>query len=172
MKTMALYQRISELGKSTRDKQAEITVAEVWHLHRHLTMRYDVLETTNILHSFVKSKDLKLIMGKGKGILLDQIRGLEKLVKEYGIILPVRPPADSKSFSKIEIINDRYVFRRIFRGIQSFIENHAAAYIHSTSPKLREHFKKFLFKELELYDLLMEYGKQKGFLFVPPMYRK
>lgn len=172
MKTIGLYQRLSELGKSTRDKQTEISVAEVWHLHEHISLRYEVLETTNVLRSFIKSKDLKLTVAKGSKVLQEQIKDLEKLIKEYGINIPARPPFDSKSISRIEVINDRYIFRRIFRGIQSFIEHHTAAFIHSTSPKLREQYRKFLFKELELYDMYMEYGKQKGFLLVPPMYRE
>lgn len=172
MKTLDIYQRIGEINKSTRDKQTEISVSEVWHLYNHLTMRYNVMETTNILRNFARSKDLITILDFGTKVLQSQIGILEKILKEYGIPLPIRPPFDSKSTTITEAITDRYIFRRIFRGIQSFIPYHAFAFIHSTSPKLREKFKTFLIAELDVYDKYIEYGKLKGFELVPPMYTK
>lgn len=172
MKVLELYQRIGEINKSNRDKQAKISVSEVWHLYNHLTMRYNVLETTNILRNYARSKDLKELLDFGANVLQTQIKKLETIMKEYGVPLPIRPAYDSKSLVLVEAITERYIFRRIFRGIQSFIPYHSFAFIHSTSPKLREEFRTFLLAELDIYDKFIEYGKLRGFELVPPMYAK
>jgi hypothetical protein len=172
LKTLDLLQRVKDIGKSVEDKQGEITVAEVWHLYKHLVMRYEVLETTNILKNYVEFIDFKVVIRIGIKSLQEQVDSIENLMNEYGIPLPERPPIDSKSESMLEIITDRYIFRRIFRGIQSFIPYHASAYIQSTSPKLREFFKKMLTEEISIYDKFVEYGKLRGFEYVPPVYRK
>lgn len=171
MKLPTLYQKISEIGKEPSQKQQEISVSEVWHLHGHLIMRYDVLETTNIIGNYAQSPDLKLLLSKGTTVLEAQVKTLETLMKEYDIPLPERPPYGSKSTANVEIINDRYIFRRIYRGIQSFIPIHAGAFTQSTLPKIREQFKTFLMEEIELFNMLVEYGKIKGFEEVPPKYR-
>jgi spore coat protein CotF len=172
LKTLDLLQRVKDIGKSTEEKQKEITVAEVWHLYKHLSMRYEVLETTQILKNYVKLLDFRVLINYGINNLQEQVSLIENFMNEYGIPLPERPPIDSKTETKIEIVTDRFIFRRIFRGIQSFIPDHANAYIQSTSPKLRELFKKILINEIYMYDKFVEYGKIRGFEYVPPMYRK
>ncbi|MDD4402319.1 MAG: DUF3231 family protein, partial [Desulfitobacteriaceae bacterium] len=149
-----------------------ITVAEVWHLYKHLIMRYKVLETTKTLKNYVKFSDFKVVIRIGIKGLQEQVDLIENLMNEYGIPLPERPPVDFRSVSILEIITDRYIFRRIFRGIQFFIPFHASAYIQSTTPKLREFFKKMLIEEISIYDKFVEYGKTRGFEYVPPIYKK
>jgi len=172
LKTLDLLQQLKDLGKSADEKQKEITVVEVWHLYKHLSMRYEVLETTQLLKNFVKLKDFQVVVNQGNKSLQEQIALLENFINEHGIPLPERPPIDSKTESKLEIVTDRYIFRRIFRGIQSFIPDHASAYIQSTSPRLRELFKRMLVSEIDMYDKFLEYGKLRAFIYVPPMYRK
>jgi len=89
----------------------------------------------------------------------------------YGIPLPTRPPKLLQATVNIEAITDRYIFRRIFRGIQSFLPTHTMALMHSTSPKIRELFLNFLIQELKLYDKFIEYGKFKSYEIKPPVYK-
>jgi len=42
-------QHVSDIGKSTRDKQKDIFVSEVWHIWDILIERYSVINTTQIL---------------------------------------------------------------------------------------------------------------------------
>ncbi|MDD4402578.1 MAG: hypothetical protein PHI24_12040, partial [Desulfitobacteriaceae bacterium] len=65
MKSLKLLQRAKDIGKSVEDKQDEITVAEVWHLYKHLIMRYKVLETTKTLKNYVKFSDFKVVIRIG-----------------------------------------------------------------------------------------------------------
>ena len=76
-----------------------------------------------------------------------------------------------KTTANIEMITDRYIFRRISRGIQGMIHVHAMAFTQSSMPTLREQFKIFLLQEFELYDKFIEYGEIKVFLKTPPRYR-
>ena len=49
---------------------------------------------------------------------------------------------------------------------------HTMAFIHSTSPKIRDLFMSFLIEEMKLYDKFMEYGKIKGYEIMPPAYKE
>lgn len=171
MTLVSLIQQISDITKSADEKQKEISVSEVWHLDGHLQMRYDVLETTKILKNYAQSTDLQIILNLGIKTLQSQVEVLEKLMDSYMIPLSPRPPFDDKSTANIEFFTDRFIFRKIFQGIQSFIPIHATAFTQSTNPAIREYFKGFLFEEIKLYDKFIEYGKIKGFEDIPPQYR-
>lgn len=171
MKLTSLYQKIFNTTKSTREKQKDISVAEAGHLSSHLSVRYSVLENTNILKNFTKDKDLRVLLDTGVRVLQAQVDILEKMMREYSVIMPARPPLDINVPGNLEPITDRHIYRIIFRGIQSMIPFHAQAYTESTDSVLREQFKIFLFEEIELFDGFMEYGKIKGYQMVPPRYK-
>ena len=90
---------------------------------------------------------------------------------EYGIPLPIRPPKQTQTTAHFEDITDRYIYRRILRGIQAFLPTHMTAFIHSTSPKIRGLFISFLVEEMKIYDKFIEYGKVKGYEVSPPKYK-
>lgn len=171
MKIMSSMQKINDLTKSTKDKQSLITVSEAWHLWGHLKDRYSVVYTTQILLNFAEDNDLKLVLKQGIKALQKQIIELENLSGEYGITLPRKPPAESNSTVPIEGIDDIYIFRRVFRGIQAFVPVHTEAFLTSTTTKVRQKFKQYLIEELDIYDKFVEYGKLKGFIFKPPAFR-
>lgn len=120
MKTLRRIHKMAGLGLSTRDKQTTINVSEVFHLWNHLIQRYNVIYTTEILETFARDEDLLLVLGFGKMTLGNHIKILEKEVLEYGIPLPIRPPKQTHSTVNVEQISDRYIFRRVLRGIQAF----------------------------------------------------
>lgn len=171
MKITKTIQEITESGMTTKDKQQIINVSEVFHLWNHLVQRYNVIYVTDTLEKMAQDDDLKLILNVGKKKLGDNIDELEKELVAYGIPLPNRPPKQSQTITHLESISDRYIFRRIFRGIQSFIPTHTMAVVHSTSPKIREMFMSFLIEEMKIYDKFVEYGKMKGYEIIPPKYR-
>jgi hypothetical protein len=164
-------QKLKELNMSTKDKQATMNVSEVFHLWNHLVQRYNIIYLTNILNLFAKDEDLKIILAFGKKVLESHIMLLEKEMMAYGIPLPVRHPKQAQTTASLEQISDRFIFRRVLRGIQAFLPTHTMAFMHSTSPKIRELFMSFLAEEMKLYDKLMEYGKVKGYTIMPPIYR-
>ncbi|ATW23630.1 DUF3231 family protein [Candidatus Formimonas warabiya] len=171
MKIFRKIHKISELGMSTKEKQRNVNVSEVFHLWNHLVQRYNVIYITDTLVTFARDEDLKIILNTGKKTLVGHIGTLEKEMIAYGIPLPIRPPKHTQTTSHAEQISDRYIFRRVLRGIQSFLPTHTMAFVHSTSPAIRELFMSFLIEEMKLYDKFVEYGKIKGYEIVPPMYR-
>ena len=78
MKVLKYIGKISEMGKSLRDKQRTINVSEVYHLWNHLMQRYNVIYVTNLLNSFVKDDDLKLVLNSGNKTLTKHTKLLEK----------------------------------------------------------------------------------------------
>ena len=171
MKILKYIGKISEMGKSLRDKQRTINVSEVYHLWNHLMQRYNVIYVTNLLYSFVKDDDLKLVLNSGNKTLTKHIKLLEKELLNYGIPLSLRPPKQTQKTVNSELISDRQIYRRILRGIQAFLPVHTMAFIHSTSPKLRDLFMSFMVEEMKIYDEYLEYGKIKDYLIRPPVYR-
>lgn len=171
MKILEQFQKIAELGMSTKDKQSNINVSEVFHLWNHLVQRYNVIYLTETFEMFAKDADLKAVLNAGKKALNTHVTVLEKEMITYGIPLPVRPPKQTQATANLEEISDRHIFRRILRGIQSFLPTHTAAFVHSTSPKIRELFMSFLIEEMKLYDRFMEYGKMKAYEIMPPAYK-
>ena len=171
MKILKNIKKISEMDKSLSDKQKNINVSEVYHLWNHLMQRYNVIHVTNLLNSFVKDDDLKMVLNSGKKTLTKHIGLLEKELLNYGIPLPLRPPKQTQQNAvNIELISDRHIYRRILRGIQAFLPVHNMAFIHSTSPKIRDLFMSFMIEEMKIYDLYLEYGKKKDYLVRPPGY--
>lgn len=171
MKIFKYVGKISDLRKSTRDKQRNLNVSEVFHLWNHLNQRYSVINVTDTLEFFIKDADLKLIFMLGRNTLSKNVNVLEKELAKYGIPLPTRPPKTINTTKTVEQISDRYAYRRVLRGIQAFLPTHTMALIHSTSPEIRELFMSFLIQEIKIYDKFLEYGKLKGYLILPPLYR-
>jgi len=171
MKTFRNIGKISNISKSLRDKQRTINVSEVYHLWNHLTQRYNVIYITDLLNSFVKDDDLKLVLNSGNKTLSKHVNLLEKELLSYGIPLPLRPPKQTQKTVNSELISDRQIYRRILRGIQAFLPVHTMAFIHSTSPQVRDLFMSFLNEEMKIYDQYLEYGKTKNYLIRPPVYK-
>lgn len=99
----------------------------------------------------VRDDDFKLILAVGKKTLQKNIKILEQEMIRYGIPLPVRPPKQTHTTAKLEEVSDRHIFRRILRGIQSFLPIHTTAFVHSTSPKDYSH--QFLFTNTRVFHL-------------------
>lgn len=171
MEILSEIQKLKELGMSTKDKQQIINVSEVFHLWNHLTQRYYIIYITDIFEYVARDEDLLLVIKAGKKTLSNHVEILEKEMLNYGIPLPNRPPKQSQPIEDIEEFSDRYIYRRILQGIQSFLPTYIMALIHSTSPKIRDLFISFLVEEIKLYDKFLEYGKLKGYLLEPPTYK-
>ena len=171
MKLLKYMKKITEQTLSNGDRQKVICVSDVFHLWNHLVQRYNVLHLTNFLEAFASDADLKLILTLGKKTLGEHVSKLEQEMLAYGIPLPYRHPKQTKPTYNVAAITDRYIYRRILRGMQSFLPTHVAAYIHSISPDIRELFLTFLIQELELYDKFIEFGKFKSYIITPPSYK-
>ena len=96
---------------------------------------------------------------------------LEGLSAKFEIPSPERPPSSMKSKVDPEIMEDKFVYRTIFTGLQFATELHIRAVIGTIrNDSLREIFFDYLKTELNTYDKFVKYGKLKGWLHVVPMY--
>jgi hypothetical protein len=168
---MDKLQGVTEIGKSTREKQATINVSEVFYIWDIQVMKFDMLETMHIIENFINDYDLKYIFNKIVDALKSGINEMEQLIKDYGIPFPVRPPIFSKTSTMWEHFTDRFIYEEIFGSIQSFFPILASAFMNATSPRVRKAFKNHLLLSVELQELIIEYGKLKGFLIETPIYR-
>jgi hypothetical protein len=168
---MKTFKYVGKMFKSNESTQNTINASEAYHLWNHLMQRYNVIHLTNFLSSFVKDDDLKLVLELGNKTLTKHIKLLEKELLKYAIPLPLRPPKQTQQTVNAELMSDRQIFRRISRGIQAFLPVHTMAFIHSTSPEIRDLFMSFMVEEIKIYDKFLEYGKIKNYLIKPPIYK-
>ncbi|MDQ7092503.1 DUF3231 family protein [Desulfosporosinus sp. PR] len=164
-------EKINSIGKTAKDKQSKISVSEVWHLWDLLVARYDVISETQMLKDFASDFDFKFILESGLDTLKDQVNHLERLMGEYGIPLPEKPPETVTSTVDLEEITDKYIYRRILRGIQDFLNIHLSSVSQATSAIMRGTFIAMLVEEIKIFDGFMEYGKLKGWTYTPPHYK-
>ena len=171
MKLMETLKEIGDMGNSVNEKQKQISVTEVSNLWNMLIARYDAIDLTNFLKKHTDDKDLKLILNEGLDILNSQATRLEKILNKYGVPLTDKPVASGSPSVEIETLTDEKIFREVLRGMQQFLPFEARNFQTSVDPEVRNIFKNLMLEEMELYDNYMEYGKLKGWIHQPPVYR-
>lgn len=138
----------------------------------------DTGDTTFILISaalvmlMVPGVALLYVLAKGLSSTLEgQADILEKEMNTFRLPLPTRPPKSVNLLSHGEVIDDEFIFRDVFFGIQGFLELHARV-IRSitTNDQFRKTIIEMAIEELRLFDKLVKFGKLKGWLKAPPMY--
>jgi hypothetical protein len=165
------FQKIAEIGMSPEEKQGLINVSEVFYVWDILVTKLDILDNIHLIMNYIEDKDLDFIAHQLIDGLQSGINEMEKLMKDYGLPFPTQPPVDSNISCDIEAITDRYIFQTIFEGIQCFFPLLSSGFMNCTSAKIRKAFKKHLLLSMELQELIVDYGKLKGFLYEPPIYR-
>ncbi|AGL01087.1 hypothetical protein [Desulfoscipio gibsoniae] len=170
MDIMDKIQRLKEIGKSQKEKQKYINVSEVFYVWDILVAKLDIMESVQIIENFTNDKDLKFIISRVVDVLQSGIVDMEAIMKSYGIPFPTRPPAGINTTTILEIVTDYNVYQTLFESIQSFFPILASGFMQSTSPRVRKAIKNHLLVTMELHELLVEYGKIKGYLNLPPVY--
>ena len=67
-------QQLTEIGKSTKDKQQLINVSEVFYVWDIMVMKYDIFTSVRIMENFIDDKDLKFIANQlTKGLIAGMI---------------------------------------------------------------------------------------------------
>lgn len=171
MKIAELGEVITNIGKSTKDMQRNISAGEAYHIWNTLVSRYDALNITNIFAGFTKDNDLKMIINDGLHVLNYEVNVLEKLMKEYGIPMPEKPPEQANITQDVNAITDKTIFRDIFHGIRDILKLYIHYFGESPTSHVRETFRSFVRKEMDLFDRFYEYGKLKGYLHETPTFR-
>ncbi len=163
-----IIDQLQNIGASPQEMQTKISVSEVWHLWELTSARYDVLQQTQLYENLCEDKDFKLVIASGLKTLKEQVKRKEKIMVKYGIPLPERPPSSTSFIQRSDEINDRYIYRQIFRGIQGFLHIHSSSVSQATDPTIRKLFIDLLKEEVDIFDSYAEYGKLKGWIADPP----
>lgn len=151
--------------------QKNPTIKEAAQMWLKLTARYGTFEFTNYMANLSTGPDLKAAIAIGQGVLKKQSSELEKMMQKYAVPLPEKPPGAESTAQPIDAISDRYVYRQIFRGIQSFLPIHMVAFQESSTPAVQKKFKSLLIEEINIYDKFISYGILKGWVFKPPSFK-
>lgn len=156
---------------SKQIQREQINVGEAYHLWDHLNLRYDQLQQTQFFAGFSHDEEFTVVLNLGTLTLKNQISTLENLMIQFEIPLPERPPVAMRSPIDPESLEDIYMFRTIFRGIQEAMDLHLRATVEATrNDDLRSTFREFLDAEISLFDRFLKYGKMKGWTHIPPPY--
>ena len=158
-------------GRGETAKSPTLDSGEAFLLWDHLILRYDIIESTQVFQNFVHDPEFALLLKKGLTETLEnQVDLLEKKMNTFQLPLPPRPPKSVRVTTNTTLLDDRFIFRQLFTGVQAFLDSHVRT-LRSivTNDPLRDMFIKFAKEELDVFDNLCKYGKLKGWLEVPPM---
>jgi hypothetical protein len=149
-----------------------ILAGEVHALWNFLTLRYLYLEMTDIFKNYIKDTDFKqLVAHSVSGTLNKQIQAIEALLKDYGLVLPPKPPHGINTAVNAEAMRDEMMYRIVLVGVQYFIETHAETLRMMSSDGLRNLFMGWMTEELNIFDDMVKYGKVKGWYWGAPNYK-
>ncbi len=96
----------------------------------------------------------------------------EKLIEQFMIKSPTKPPRDFAITIKINHIADDLVYRRIYNDLTSQMYFLATAYrLSITNDHVRKIIRADLESHLKNFDTLYKYGKLKGWMDDPPAYK-
>jgi spore coat protein CotF len=151
----------------------KLDAGEAFHLWDHLTFRYDNIHQTTIYYGYAVDPDFKAFLYTGiRELLLSQAEVLERECLHFGIPLPKRPPKVVATQAPNEAVPDDYMYRQISMGITGAVLMHAMALKQClTNDRVRSLFKELLLSEIDLQNMLIKYGKLKGWLNYPPNYK-
>ncbi|MBS4032248.1 MAG: DUF3231 family protein [Clostridiales bacterium] len=161
------------IGKSETAAVPTVSIAEATILWDFLLARYKCIEETSIYHNFAHDAEFKEIINRiGLDLLQYQSEKIEKQMDLYGIPLPGRSRKSFRQKDGSELFDDEYMFKQIFEGCQHFLIYVATAIGSSvTNDSLRQQFIDFFNDEVAVFNNLCKYGKLKGWLETPPVYK-
>ncbi|KAF1086202.1 hypothetical protein SPSYN_00943 [Sporotomaculum syntrophicum] len=184
LEEMDIYNGLQDLGLKKNWLQAQPeykgnksggqenpTIIEAAQMWVKLSARYDTAEFTNHMKNIATDPDLRAAISIGQDTLKKQSSELEKMMQKYAVPLPGKPPEAEITAQTSDAVSDRYIYRQIFRGIQSFLPIHMIAFQESINPAVQKKFKDLLTEEIDIYDKFISYGILKGWVFKPPSFK-
>jgi len=162
---------ISKIKKITK-REDSLDIQEAFNIYSLLRARYVSTQTIQLFKNFVHDVDWEIILEGFQVHFEKQIDNLEKLGKEFRIIMPNRPPVDVKFATRVNDITDDYVYKKIYHDLVAEL----MSLIHSvrstsTNDNLRNIIIQDLIVHFEDFDTLYKFGKLKGWEEIYPVYK-
>lgn len=150
----------------------KLDLQEVHNLWFLLQTRYKSVETIQILRNFIHDRDLQIVIDQVMEEYQRQIATSEREAKSYEIKMVERPPFDVKTSQQVEAISDSF----IFTGVADLVRNdlfHLSRTVRTstTNDILRGIFRGFLTSQLDIYELILKYGKLKEWFDIAPVFK-
>lgn len=150
-----------------------LSATEAFHIWDNLSHRYDQLQLTQFFLEFAHDKEFRAILSQGVKSLTKQISVLEEVAVKYEVALPDRPPASASVALDPESIQDKFMYALILKGMQDAIDLHVRAVIETIrNDSLRNLLMDFFQKEMQMHELVLKYGKVKGWTKIPPIHNE
>jgi hypothetical protein len=160
------------LGKAESPNPPTVNVLEAGIVWDMLSARYKCIEETNHYLAYAHDPEFKRVISSiGMKMLKSQAEELERQCELFGIPMPPRPPK-TVTQKNDGTFTDEFMFRQIFEGCQHFLTNIAyciGVVVHNDG--LRKKFIDFLNDEVLAFHNMCKYGKMKGWLQVPPVFK-
>lgn len=171
MKINKLTEKLSGMGKHSREIQELITISEAHYLLTALVSKYDAIHLTNILKPFIKDDELDMIVNEGLQMLREQIGELENILKQFKVPLPDKPAENINITLTLDAIDDKTIFRLIHKGMKTMLATFMNIYRQCPTSYIRETINSLMMKEMDGFDKFYEYGKLKAYLHESPAFR-
>ncbi len=154
------------------NKQKLLDANEAYALWDMLRTRYDSIQLIQINQNFIHDKDFNFLI---KSVMLrafeNQANELEKILNDFGIGLPRRPPKSVRTPANTEAFQDQFIATQTITQLQENIDMHLRAIRSAlTNDDIRKLFVKYTKEEMDLYNKAVKYIKLKGWFGVPPLY--
>ncbi|NLL51670.1 MAG: DUF3231 family protein [Peptococcaceae bacterium] len=157
------------IGRYDSAHKPVLSSGEGSYLWEILVALYDWNDTLEILVNYAYDQELIDFLRKCEHLLNKQTKILEDEMAHYQVPLPERPRKAISFDTESGVINDDFIFRRIFTSSQNFLLLCSGAVkISVVSESLRETFLKILLERIEEFDEICKFGRKKGWLQMPP----
>lgn len=158
--------------KKFKGEQERLDIQEAFNIYNLLRARYVSAQTVQLFKNFVHDIDWEIILDKFMKHFDKQIAILEELGEEYRIMMPSRPPLDSKFATSINDITDEYIYKKIYHDlIAELMSLIHAVRSTSTNDNLRHIIIQDLTTHFDDFDILYKFGKLKGWEESYPVYK-
>lgn len=158
--------------KQSNGLKEEIDIQEAFNIWNALRARYHSVETIYLLRNFIHDRDFIVVLGGFLNQWTKSTEKYEKLIEQFKIKSPTKPPREFAITVNINHIADDLVYRRIYNDLTSQMYFLGTAYRSSvTNDRVRKIIRADLESHLKNFDTLYKYGKLKGWMEDPPAYK-
>ncbi|WP_298841827.1 DUF3231 family protein [Clostridium sp.] len=163
---------IISLIKKVHKREDVVDIQEAFNIYSLLRARYVSTQTVQLFKNFVHDVDWEVILDGFQKDFEKQINNLEKLGEKFRIIMPNRPPIDVKFATRLNIITDDYIYKKIYHDLVAQLMSLSHA-VRSTSTN--DNLRNIIIEDLKVhfqdFDILYKFGKLKGWEETYPTYK-
>ncbi|WP_230869066.1 DUF3231 family protein [Iocasia frigidifontis] len=153
------------------EKQSQLSVAEVHRIWAKAKLRYVTLNHIQLLSNFVHDKDFKLIIDKIYKTFQKQVNQLEKELNKYSIKSPQPNKTGVSASGNSDILRDQDVAEVVYTFLQFAVSRCMKSFYDTLfNDEFRELLMKITKENVNLFFMLVDYMKPKGWLENPPLY--